>query len=355
MMRLKILSINVRGLGSAGKSAKIINELCHLNCDVILLQETHVSCKKRAQQFEKLWKGKCFWSFGTGKSAGVAVFFSQNFSGKIIRFLFYSNRRILSLLVKFNNLLLNIVNIYSPNIALDCKTFFSDLHNYFLSQGLLVIGGDFNCIDNVLDKFNCSIVPSVGKTSLVTLMSDFSLVDVWRKQNPRTVSYTWANKDRIQASRIDRFFIAKSLFSNVFCCKILPCVLSDHDYVKLDVLLEEVVGHGPRVWHFNNSLLSNTDFKNVLKHVIADFRLKIPHFTSLRDWWDSLKIEIRKSCISFSVRECHLQNQNRISLTKHLICTQNSSQSGDIIDDLEGQLSMLISKEAEGAKIRSRA
>ena len=84
MARLKIVSLNVRGLGSAGKSAKIVQQLNHLNCDVILLQETHVSCKKQAEKFENLWKGKCFWSFGTSKSAGVAVIFPPNFSGNVI-------------------------------------------------------------------------------------------------------------------------------------------------------------------------------------------------------------------------------------------------------------------------------
>ena len=353
-MRLKILSINVCGLGSAGKSAKIINELCHLKCDVIFLQETHVSCKKRALQSEKLWKGNCFWSFGTGKSAGVAVLFSQNFSRKVVRFLFDPNGRVSSLLVHFNNLFLNLVNIYSPNIALDRKVFVTDLHNYFLSQGLPVIGGDFNCIDNVLDKLNCSIVPSADKASLATLLSDFSLVDVWRKQNPRAISYTWSNNARTQASRIDRFFIAKSLFNKVSCA-ILPCVLSDDDYVKLDVLLEGVVGRGPGVWRFNNSLLSNAVFKEFLKHVIADYKLKISDFGSLRKWWDSLKIVIRDFCINFSVGERRLRNQNRISLTKRLIRAKNSFRSAEVIDDLEGQLSLLISKEAEGAKIRSRA
>ena len=183
-------SINVWGLGSAGKSFKIGQELIHLNCDVILLQETHVSCKKWAERFEKLWKGKYFWSFGTGKSAGVAVIFSSTFSGNIVRFLFDCNGRILSLLTDFHNLFLNVVNIYSPNAPSERKIFFSDLHGYFLSQGLLFIGGDFNYIDTVLDKLNCSIVSSLDKTSLVTLMSDFSLFDAWRKQNPRKVSFT---------------------------------------------------------------------------------------------------------------------------------------------------------------------
>ena len=117
MDRLKVLSLNVRGLGSSAKFRKIVLELNHLNCDVLLLQETHVSCKKQADRFEKLWKGQCFWSFGTGKSAGVAVLFSPNFSGKVIRFLFDSNGRILSLLIDFCNLTFNVVNIYSPNVA----------------------------------------------------------------------------------------------------------------------------------------------------------------------------------------------------------------------------------------------
>ena len=270
-------------------------------------------------------------------------------------FLFDSNGRILSLLIYFHNLHFNVVNIYSPNAASDRKIFISDLHNYFLSQGLLLIGGDFNSVDKVLDKLNCATVPSADKTSLVTLMSDFSLVDVWRKQNPRMISFTWSNSDQTQASRLDRFFIAKSSFDKVSSCQILPCVLSDHDFVKLELSLEGIVKCGAGVWRFNNSLLSNADFKSALKRVIADFKLKIQDFVSLRDWWDSLKIEIRKATVSFSVCERRLQNQNRILLTKRLIRTKNSSQPSAVIDDLEGKLSTLISNEAEGAKIRSRA
>ena len=349
-----MISLNVRGLGSAGKSAKLVNEFIYLNCDIFLLQETHVSCKRQAEKFEKLWKGECFWSFGTGKSAGVAVILSPNFSGKIVRFLFDSNGRVLSLLIDFHNLFLNVVNIYSPTVVSERKTFFSDLHNFFLSQGFLFIGGDFNCIDNVLDRLNCSIVPSADKTSLVTLLSDFSLVDVWRKQNPRRVSFTWFNHNRTQASRIDRFFIDKSFLPNV-SCEILPCVLSDHDSVKLHVSFDGVVRRGSGVWRFNNSLLSDSNFKNELKNVIATFKLRIPEFASLREWWDSLKIEIKNFSVIFCVRKRRLQNQNRIFLTKSLIRAKNSSQPTNVVVDLENQLSSLISKEAEGAKIRSRA
>lgn len=140
MSKLKIISLNVRGLGSSSKSQKIIQELNYSNCDIILLQETHFSCKKQAEEFEILWRGKCLWSFGTGRSAGVAILFSLNFPGKIIRFLTDSEGRILSLLIDYYNSKLNLVNIYSPNTISDRKSFFSCLHNYFLPQEDLVMG-----------------------------------------------------------------------------------------------------------------------------------------------------------------------------------------------------------------------
>ena len=92
-----------------------------------------------------------------------------------------------------------------------------------------------------------------------------------------------------------------------------------------------------------------------LQRVIADFKLNLSDFNSLGEWWDALKIEIRKACIGFSVRKHRLRNQQRISLTKQLIRAKNSSQSNEFINNLQSQLSSLISKEAEGAKIRSRA
>ena len=79
MNRLKILTINVHGLGSAGKTSKIVQELTYLNCDVVLLQETRVSCKNQAEKFEKFWKGKCFWSFRTGKSPAFCLILIEEF------------------------------------------------------------------------------------------------------------------------------------------------------------------------------------------------------------------------------------------------------------------------------------
>ena len=112
MTGLRIVSLNVRGLGSSEKLNKIVHELSILRCDGFFLQETRVSCRKQADRFEKFWNGRCFWSFGTGKSAGVAVIFSPNFSGKIIRFLTDCDGRVVSLLIDFRTSVLNLVDMH---------------------------------------------------------------------------------------------------------------------------------------------------------------------------------------------------------------------------------------------------
>jgi len=194
-MRLKILSLNVRGLGSPTKVNSLCNELELLNFDIVLLQETHISCPRQAKAFQRSWRGKCYWSFGTGESGGVAVLLPPHFSGSVQRFLFYSDGRILSLLFIFGPLSkLNVINIYAPNLVYDRKTFFEQIH----------------CVDRATHEFQSDNVLFSHKNCLAALKTDFSLVDVYRKLNPRGISFTWSNKNNTQASQLDRFFISQS-------------------------------------------------------------------------------------------------------------------------------------------------
>lgn len=359
MMRFKRVSINVCGLRSAYKRNLILHELEGLGCDAYLLQETHVSCKQQAEIFESRWRGQCLWSFGSGKSAGVAVLFSPNFVGNVRRFLFDTDGRILSILISFGSVLFNLVNVYAPNKGSERKTFFEQLHTFFISQGDYIIGGDFNCVNSVLDKFQSNDVLSSDRVCLAALKSDFSLVDVYRKSNPRGICFTWSNSSHSQASRLDRFFVSRSLFK---CCsnKVLPCVFSDHDFVLLELSLDGFSNRRSCIWKFNSRLLSDPDFVVLITDVINQHKVKIATFPSLGDWWDDLKASIRKACIDFSFRQRRKRNITRFALTKQLIRAKRAFHSGASRDDsnivsLESALSSLVLHEAEGAKIRSRA
>ena len=125
--------------------------------------------------------------------------------------------------------------------------FFDHLHNYVLSRGELIIGGDFNCFDSPLDRLQVRADHNFpDKNCLQTLKCDFGLIDVWRGRNPRGVAFTWSNIN--QASRIDRFFISKSLFTCVRSNTKFSCTLSDHDYIDLDLVFDNLLSNRSDVW-----------------------------------------------------------------------------------------------------------
>ena len=84
-----------------------------------------MSIKRRADEIAHSWPGQCFWSFGRGKSAGVALFVSPKFSGRISRFLFDSNGRVLSALVLLGPISLNMLTSMLQTLSWSVKPFLS--------------------------------------------------------------------------------------------------------------------------------------------------------------------------------------------------------------------------------------
>ena len=332
--------------------------MARLDLDVILLQETHVSNKVQADEISKRWSGDCFWFFGTGRSAGVAMFVSPRFQGKISRFLFDSDGRVFSALIDFGSCKFNLVNVYAPNTVAGRRVFFQNLHQYFLCP-CRIIAGDFNCVDNKLDRLRVLNDSLPHKSNFRRLLSDCSLIDVWRKQHPRGISYTWANADYSQASRLDRFLVSGSLERCIDCPKVSPCSFSDHDFVALNFSPDDCPRTRSGVWKFNSSLLNDATFKCELSQLITDQKQSMANFQTIGVWWDNLKVIIRNFCQKYSSRKRKSANCFRTSLTNRLIRAKNDFAHGNAsrsaeIRDLECSLSSLALREAEGAKIRSR-
>ena len=299
-------------------------------------------------------------SFGIGKSGGIAILVSPKFSGKIICYVQDTDGRILRLLVDRNSFKFNIICVYAPNTVSDRKLFFNCLHPFFLSPGNLILGSDFNCIDSDLDRLHINSDFSADRRCLSALKSDFCLVDILRKQNPKPISFTWSNKDFSQASRLDRFYISSSLLQSIRGNKCFPCSLSDHDFVDLFISPVNVSLHGSGVWKFNTSLLSDNDFINTMSLLITSEKEKIPLFDSLEGWWDNLKIQIRRTCIDFSSRKCRQLLSERNSLTKRLLRAQSAVFAGDRdqisnVNKLQSALEAVINNECEGAQVHSQA
>ena len=77
--------------------------------------------------------------------------------------------------------------------------------------------------------------------------------------------------------RLDYFFISKQQKDHVKDCKILPTIYSDHSAVALSMSFNESeLPRGPGFWKFNNSLLSDTNYVELLT-------FKIPMFAKVND------------------------------------------------------------------------
>ena len=192
------------------------------------------------------------------------------------------------------------------------------------------------------------------------LKSDFCFADIFRTKNPKAISFTWSNKDFSQASRLERFCISSSLVQSFCGNKCFPCPLSDHDFLDLFISPVNVSLHGSGVWKFNCSLLSDDDFFNIMTLLITTEKEKIPMFSSLSDWWDNLKLQIRRTCIDLSSRKRKQLLSERNSFTKRLLTAKSAVFLGDRdqisnVKKLESALETVINNECDGAKIRSRA
>ena len=82
--------------------------------------------------------------------------------------------------------------------------------------------------------------------------------------------------------RLDNFLISKQLKDHTKEYKILPNIYSDHSAVALSVSFNESeLPRGPGFWKFDNSLLSDTKYVELLTFKYREIiKMEIPAFTT---------------------------------------------------------------------------
>ena len=303
----------------------------------------------------KKWNGPSFWSPAVGRRGGVTVLCSPGMRDKISVWQKDAGGRLLSLLISFNNIRINLLNIYAPTNLAERKIFLQSIRPFLFPHSRVVIAGDFNCYDSILDK--------MGSPSIDSHFSEFKsfnfLRDAWRLKHPREKQFTWFNSNLSIASRLDSFLISRLLCEQVTTCQIYPCVYSDHDFVFLDLNLQGALQHGPGVWKFNNSLLQDEDFCSLIYELIEHFLNSRSSFPSDLILWDRLKEEIKLVCINYSKEKWRQLSHEKVNIINRLILLKRRLAAGfDVkteILDLEVRLNQLFERQLEGSKIRSRA
>ncbi len=76
---------------------------------------------------------------------------SSKCSDEIVSWKKDSHGRIVSILIRSNDVDVNLVNIYAPTNLAERKIFF-DSSRILIPSTAIIITGDFNCYDDALDK-----------------------------------------------------------------------------------------------------------------------------------------------------------------------------------------------------------
>ena len=340
-------------MGDPAKTSAIFD----LNTDIIFLQETLAAKAEAIAKFREKWPGESFWSPALGKQGGVAILLSKNFQSSVSQWKKDTSGRILSILLRLGEQRYNFLNIYAPTNPRERKEFFNSLHEYMFPHSIKVIGGDFNSFESELDKFGGNVNTS---TDLKEFRTRFQLVDVWRRTHGRAKQCTWFNASKTIGSRLDKFFITQALVTHATKCEILPCVFSDHDYVSLHLDLQNIPTHGPGIWRFNSSLLDDETYCSQVTDILERHILLRETFSSLHEWWDSLKDIVKIATQVYCKSKTRSMNYQLASLTNRLIHAKQSLIEGNtsapqLIAQLESEIQHLHRTRYEGVKTRSRA
>ena len=359
---VRICSLNVRGLRNALKRRCLFNWIRDSDYQLILLQETH-STPDIERFWCNEWGFKVEFSHGSSASAGVCVLFKPSASFEIIKVDRDTDGRILFLLLKINDMLLTVVNVYGPNN--DNNDFFDSLHSLLAQNGEepLIIGGDFNTVlDPNLDRYPNSIQNHPKcHLSLQNILTDFELVDIWRFKNQTTQKYTWNTNDFKMGSRIDFFIISQSLVSSVKRSNITFGYKTDHSLVSL-VLSRFTQKRGPGFWKMNTSLLTNSSNVDIIRNEIESVLRDNDHLLPLTKW-EFLKFKVKQKIIQIASKQKNSRKARSSELEKEInileshIANNNTSNENlaHVLQSKKKEFEDIQEEEVRGIMIRTKA
>ena len=348
------ITINCNGLRDVLKIDYLKNVMSVNKIDVCFVQETHIDNVHLGNFVEKRLNARCFWSFtDNSKHKGVGLILNHSFQCEVKHIKFDYFGRYVCVDIDIDNYDFRLISVYAPNNALERKEFFNDFYTYFMGSKPIILGGDFNCIENLtLDKLGGNKNKGIdGAQQLKKIIMDFNLVDVYRKKFPTQTEYTWSSQG--VNVRLDRFYISSCLFSSVTDISHNIYSLSDHLMVKLNLSSFNHQKFGKSYWKLNVSLLDDPEYIDYMNNFFRNNLNNIPNGEDILIWWDLLKNEIKSKTISFSSNRNKRQRFYTNSLRNdymELIKEGNETEAKKIKHDIKKTDIELI----KGAQIRSK-
>ena len=196
----------------------------------------------------------------------------------------------------------------------------------------VIISGDWNITLNRIDKLGGLPWKATScRNTLVDLMDELNLTDIYRELHPKSKSFTYVSKSLNLKSRIDYFrLISRSLSCDVWQAEIRISTAPDHNAIFLSIDVKSEFSRGPGLWKFNNTLLEDSgDLKHYGVRCLCSSRCGVR--------WNEIICGARISRLTFLKAKFDLNlacklRQSLLIYTKHvplrlIICNKLSSQS----------------------------
>ncbi|CAM2112992.1 unnamed protein product [Caretta caretta] len=249
------------------------------------------------------WGDRVYFSHSTIWQAGVATLFSSDLRPEVLGVNEAVPGHLLHLRVCMEGLVVNLVNIYAPQMSSRRPQFYQQASPFLStldSHECLVLGGDFNTTLEERDRLGTEQCPAAADT-LREIVEHHSLVDIWRDHHPddtSTFTFVQVEAHRSSHSWLNHFYRTRFHLSRAHSSSIRLASFSDHHLATVTASLC-AERPGPAYWHFNNSLLEDEGFVTSWEFWLA-WRGQRHAFPSAWRWWDLEKVCARLFCRDYT-------------------------------------------------------
>lgn len=237
MNQTKIISWNANGLRTRIKN-KDIDPILKENPDIILFQETKASFEKMDKKFLDESGYNYYFLKGESERTGGLATFCKKMPRVVKRFFNEADDALgRASVLEFEDF--TLIHIYAPTGTGKKANMLEKLYYYnnlidFISQNKdenMIIAGDFNIAHEEKDIFDKDTKVSFTEEEreVIDKIIDLGFSDAYRLFNDDVKYSSWKNNDAKEAnegSRVDYFFVSKSLKDNVKSSDILDNIKS---------------------------------------------------------------------------------------------------------------------------------
>ena len=270
--KFKIASLNIRGRVSTAQGYRQdkwfeLNRIMNTNRIAILaVQETHLT-DELAASFETAFETRLRLFHSplpeSRNAAGVAIIANKALikTNDIQCKTLIPGRAILTEIPWHAGTSIKVLNIYAPNDTRENEAFWEKLNEITTLDTSLkpdVMLGDFNLVEDSLDRLPCHPDNPNAVAALGELKYNLDLVDGWWRTYPDKREYSHQHAPNASQGRIDRIYISNTLLRPTSDWKIDSTTIeTDHWLVSVNVSSTEAPLIGKGRWQIPTYLFDN--------------------------------------------------------------------------------------------------